>query len=100
VTGQHAYGPGGDSARLLAGIMGRRDPGAAAMASAAGRRAMALGCELDTLNRVRARRAELAMPPRVGATAAGEAAWLMGTAHLDARRRQLRGMLADALLGY
>jgi hypothetical protein len=23
-----------------------------------------------------------------------------GTAHLDARRRQLRGMLADALLGY
>jgi hypothetical protein len=83
---------------MLAGIIGRHEQGAAAMASAAGRRVMALGCELDTLNRVRARRAAASCV--ICWTPAGYAAWLMGTAHLDARRRPPRGMLADALLGY
>jgi hypothetical protein len=63
------------------------------------RRAMLLGAELELVNRIRDRRAALLAGPVYcqWSSPAGLAALLMGTAHLDAQRRELRALLADEL---
>jgi len=62
------------------------------------RRAMKLAAELDIINCARARRQRvIAGLPLTVFSPAGLAAYLMGTAQLDQRRRQLRALLADQL---
>jgi hypothetical protein len=63
-------------------------------------RTLALGTELNTLNLIREGRAAVISSPAFGPqvfTPAALAGYLMGTAELDKRRRQLRVLLADEL---
>lgn len=62
-------------------------------------RTLAIGTELHTLNVIREGRAAVISSPQWFPvfTPAALAGYLMGTADLDKRRRQLRALLADEL---
>ena len=68
------------------------------MVNAMRRRALTLGLELDGLNRVRAnRQALLTYAPYMADHPVWLAGFLMGTADIDQRRRELRDQIGSAL---